>query len=260
MAIKLIMENWRGYIKNIDSGEIFERHEYITDVLGIQLPLDESGQTQLSEELKGQILQEHLLYENFLGSLISGAKETAGQIKELLLALAKILKDPGLLKDFIHSLAKNVIRPVATQFRKAFNKLKELGGKVGQFIEKISEMFENLLQKFTSMDDSWKKAMAGCTISLLLHFAYNKVKPMLKDVISGKVQEEFIEFLKEKFAEMFGEDLLNKVMGHITNIESWLGWIGPVVGGIKFVAKTLHPVTSRMNAELIKVNERMQST
>jgi len=244
--MKLIMENWRSYTDSIESGEIFERHEYITGVLGIPLPLDEAGQVQLSEDLKGQILQEHLIYEGFIGSLVAGAKDAAGKIKDLLSALAKILKDGSALETFIRLLASKVIKPIATQFRKAFNKLKEAGGKVTQFVEKISEMFEALLQKFVGMAGSWKKAMAGCTLAVLLKFAYDKVAGLIQDVISGKVTDEFTEFLKDQFVKTFGQGLLDKVMGKVTDIKSYLGWIGPIVGGVNFVAQTLAPLTGRM--------------
>ena len=241
--MKLIMESWRGFLKQ---EEIFEDHEYITNVLGITLPLDESGRVRLTEEVRGQILQEHLLCESFIGSLVSGAKESAGKIKDLLLALAKILQDGEALKSFVNLLASKVIKPIANQFRKAFNKMKEAGGKIAQLVEKISEMFEALLEKFGGMTGGWKKAMAGCTLALLLKYAYDKVSGVIEDVISGAITDEFVAFLTEQFVKMFGQDLLEKVMGHVANIKSYLGWIGPIVGGVSFVAQTLVPVTSRM--------------
>ena len=49
------MEQWRGYV---EQERILEDHTYITGILGINLPLDESGQIHLSEDLKEHIIQE----------------------------------------------------------------------------------------------------------------------------------------------------------------------------------------------------------
>ena len=243
--MKLLMENWRGYVKK---EELFEDYEYITNILGITLPLDESGQAQLTEEVRGQVLREHILYESFIGSLVSAAKKSAGKIKDLLWTLAQILKDGGNLKRFISTLSKNVIKPIAQLFRKAFNKMKAAGGKIAGFIEKISERFEGLLQKYVGMSASWKKAMVGCTLALLLKFSYEKVKGLLQDAINGKVEDELVEFLQEKFVQFFGQGLYDKIADKITDVKSYLGWVGPLVGGLDFIAQTLGPATTKMRA------------
>ena len=249
--MKLLMENWRSYMESMESHDIFERHEYITGVLGIPLPLNEAGQVQLSEDLKGQILQEDLIFKKFFNSLITTAATRAGKIKDLMLTLARIIKDPSATKSFIDLLGKKVINPIANQFLKAFNKLKEaFVGKpdLMQFVEKITEMFQALLQKLTGMTESWKKAMVGSALAVLLKFAYNKVEDLIQDVISGKVVDEFMTFLKDHFVKYFGQDLLDKVIEKVTDIKSYLGWIGPVVDGVDFVAQTLAPVTARISA------------
>jgi len=43
--MKLIMENWRGYQKR---EEILSNHEYITEVLGVKIPLTEAYPYSLS--------------------------------------------------------------------------------------------------------------------------------------------------------------------------------------------------------------------
>ena len=58
--MKLIMENWRGFVKR---NELLENQEYINKVLGIQIPLNESY--PFSAELTEEILQEQLLLEGF---------------------------------------------------------------------------------------------------------------------------------------------------------------------------------------------------
>ena len=243
--MKLIMENWRGYVKK---EELFEDYEYVTNILGIALPLDESGQAQLTEELKGQIFREHVLYEGFIGSLVSAAKNSAGKIKDLLWTLAQILKDSSNLKNFIRLLTRSV--RLATQpFIKVFNKMRAAGGKVAEFAEKVLSKLEALFQNFKGLADGWKKAIIGCTLMLLLKWSYDKAKDMIKDALSGDLTEELVTFLKEKFFGFFGKDLkdlFDNVIKKASDIKTYLGWIGPIVGGVNFVAQTLGTVTGKM--------------
>jgi len=245
--MKLLLENWREYEKYHN---IFEGQKYITEILGISLPLNESGQVIYTGELREQIIKEHLLYESFIGSLINTAKSAAGKIKDLFLAIAKILKDSTALQSFISLLIQKVIKPIANQFRKAFNKVKAIGGKVEAFITKLSERFEAILQDFQNMASGWKKAMVGSTLALLLKYTYEKASGLLADVISGEATDEFVEWLQSKFAQMFGQDLLSKALEKIADIKTWLGWVGPLVGGVNFFATTLTPVTSRLRGNL----------
>lgn len=250
--MKLIMENWRGFVDDIESERIFEDHDYITNVLGVQLQLSEGGQVVIDEAKKVEILKEQLLHENFLKSLAAGAKEAAGKVKKLLVALYKILKDGSALEQFTKWLLTKVIKPIANEFRKAFQKMKQVGGKAEQLAEKLSEMLEGLLQRISSMSGGWKKAMMGTTVALLLKWAYEKVSGLINDAISGKIENELVDWFQGKFAQLFGQDMLEKALQKIADIKTYLGWVGPIVGGVGFVADTLAPVTSRMNAKEVQ--------
>ncbi|GAG23137.1 unnamed protein product, partial [marine sediment metagenome] len=177
--MKLIMENWRGYVSASGHEELFERHEYISGVLGIQLPINESGQVQLNEELKEHILQEHVLFEGFLGSIIDGVKEKSGQLKDLMMTLAGVFTDPERIETYIHLVASKVIKAPARAFRTAFNKMIEMGGAVGQFGSKILEIFESVLQKFHGLETGWKKALVATSLGALLMFLYEKAGTMI---------------------------------------------------------------------------------
>ena len=244
-----IFNNWRGFIDDVESERIFENHDHIINVLGIELPLTEGEQLVLTEEKKAEILKEQLLHENFLKSIAAGAKEAAGKVKALLIALYKILKDGSALEAFIKWLLSKVIRPIANQFRKAFQKMKQAGERAEQLAEKLSEMFEELLQKLQSMPSRWKTAMMGTTVALLLKWAYEKVSGLIDDAISGKIEDELVGWFQEKFVQLFGQDMLDKALQKITDIKTYLGWVGPIVGGVGFVADTLAPVTGRMNQD-----------
>ena len=62
--MKVIMERWDRFCIDQDQRQkLLENHEYITYVLGIQIPLQES--VVFSESFKNKILQEQLLLEAF---------------------------------------------------------------------------------------------------------------------------------------------------------------------------------------------------
>jgi hypothetical protein len=136
--------------------------------------------------------------------------------------------------------------------------MKQAGGKAGQLAEKLSEIFEGALQKINSMPGGWKKAMMGTTIALLLKWAYEKVSGLIKDAISGKIQDELVGWLQEKFVQLFGQAILDKALQKMTDIKTYLGWIGPVVGGVVFVADALAPVTGRMDQNIDNLQEAIE--
>ena len=68
----LIMENWRTFNER---DKLLESHEYITKVLGIAIPLNESH--PYSTKLSEQILQEQLLLETFFDDAVKKVKQGA---------------------------------------------------------------------------------------------------------------------------------------------------------------------------------------
>lgn len=250
--MKLIMENWHGYLNEErvslpESLDDWHNSSYITEILGVELPLNESGQAEINEELKDHILSEHLLYEGFIDSLLSGAKRSVGKVKDLFITLYKILKDANDLGSFILLLKKKVINPIAKQFNQAFDKIiSNAPAKVADIANKLKQILKDKIDSFRDLGDGWKSAMVGTTIALLLTFVYEKSKNLIKDVTGGKSKDEFMEFIKEQFAKFFGEDLLKNISDKILDIKTYIGWIGPAVGGVDFIASALEPITKRV--------------
>jgi len=250
--MKLIMENWHGYLNEErislpESLDEWHNSLYITEILGIKLPLNESGQAEINEELEAHILNEHLLYEGFIDSLLTTAKRSVGKVKDLFVTLYKILKDGNALRSFILLLKTKVINPIRKQFNRAFNKIiSNAPAKVADIANKLKQILKDKIDSFRALGDGWKAAMVGSTIALLLSFVYEKSKNLIKDVIGGELKDEFMEFIKGTFAKFFGEDLLNNISDRILDIKTYIGWIGPAVGGVDFIASTLEPITHRV--------------
>ena len=249
---EFIMENWRNYERR---ETLLENPEYVTGVLGIQIPLNESY--PYSPALTEEILQEHLLYEGFISSLMDKAKKETGKIKDLFVTLYKIFQEPDDIDRFIYLLDNKVIKRVANAFRKVFKKLHQ--SSISDFIEGISQKFEDLLGKYSDMSIGWKKAMAGTSIALMLQFIYDKAKDLLNSVfemssedIIGSVVTSIKTELTDFLQEFMGPELINNVLAKLADIKTYLGWIAPIVGGVQFVATALYPMTSRFAAAKIQ--------
>jgi len=185
------------------------------------------------------------------------AKKETGKIKDLFVTLYKIFQEPDDIDRFIYLLDNKVIKRVANAFRKVFKKLHQ--SSISDFIEGISQKFEDLLGKYSDMSIGWKKAMAGTSIALMLQFIYDKAKDLLNSVfemssedIIGSVVTSIKTELTDFLQEFMGPELINNVLAKLADIKTYLGWIAPIVGGVQFVATALYPMTSRFAAAKIQ--------
>ena len=126
-----VMEQWREYMTY---KEVFENTDYITKTLGIAVPITEDGSTVISEELRDQIIQEHLLFEGFLESMKKWVQAKAGEVPNLFKSIYKIMKDSNLAEDFSEMIMKNVIEPAEKRIRAAAEFVKRGAEQVGQAI------------------------------------------------------------------------------------------------------------------------------
>ena len=222
--MKHILENWQNYLdKVVILDEKLNDQVYITKVLGIQIPLNESY--PYSIELKEEILAEHMLYEGLLDSIKQYAKEATGNVKNLVVSIYKAIKDPsqiGLLSNLINKRLRTVYLGSVHKFFK----------KLGEPAKKAYDFFRGALNKYDGMQDGWKKLMAGMGLTALLAFVKEKFN---LDSIVGSAAEQALNFLKKYFSGGFIELILSKA----TDIKTYLGFLGSIVGGVKFVADSL---------------------
>ena len=87
MNYKQINENWQTY-QLVEY--LLEDRSYVTGVLGIELPLNESGQVSLTQELKEQIITEHLLLESDGPVKYSGSVGVPAMVKNVLFTVSKL--------------------------------------------------------------------------------------------------------------------------------------------------------------------------
>ena len=223
---------------------------HIVFTLGISVPLNES--IKLNKELTLRILQEQLLYETFLDSIKNYASEKYNQVvttikdwKDAAVVIGKVLSDENLLNDFLKPLERrvvNLIQPL-TDFLKKLN--------LDSFIETI----KSFIEKIKSLQ-GWKKFMALITTGSIITYIIEKLKSLAPDAIKT--------FLSKYFSGNFINDVLEK----LTDWQSYLGWLQPIVKGVETIFSFLKPLInafskafqsgSKFATKLIKENNLTQ--
>ena len=224
--------------------------EHIIYTLGIPVPLNES--IHFSRPMELRILHEQMLYETFLDSIKNYASEKYNQVvttiedwKDAAVVIGKVLSDENLLNDFLRPLERrvvNLIQPL-TDFLKKLN--------LDSFIETI----KSFIEKIKSLQ-GWKKFMALITTGSIITFIIEKLKSLAPDAVKT--------FLSKYFSGNFINDVLEK----LTDWQSYLGWLQPIVKGVETIFSFLKPLInafskalqsgSRFATKLIKENNLTQ--
>ena len=221
--------------------------KHIIHTLGISVPLNES--IQFSKQLESRILYEQMLYESFLDSIKNYAKDKFNTVvdtikdwKDAAVVIGKVLSNGDLLNDFLKPLERrvvNLIQPL-TDFLK---KLK---------LDKFIDIIKNFIEKIKSLQ-GWKKFMALITTGSIITYIIEKLKSLAPDVIK--------DFLSKYFSGNFIDD----VLGKLTDWQSYLGWLQPIVKGVETIFNFLKPLIqafsqafksgSKFATKLIKENK-----
>jgi hypothetical protein len=273
--MQLIMENWRTFGER---DKLIESHEYITKVLGIAIPLNESY--PFSAKLSEQILQEQLLLEGFFDDAVNkvkqGAQKLGNKAREaiqdgtawvkqfgenvgrLMHSLWIIFRNPSMVGEYISSLEERMnirrlgeldqfVENVATLL--APTKLAAIG-------TKVKEMWTSVKSQYESMASSWKKALVGSTLMVMLQYILSKLTTIISTVnnlmdsgveeLTDAAREEIGEEIKTKVFEYFEENLgsiFQKLGEYSSGVGVWVDWISKMVGGVDYVAKNLFGTT-----------------
>ena len=224
--------------------------EHIAFTLGIPVPLNES--INVSESLKLHIINEQLIYESFLDSIKTFAKEKFDQVittikdwKDAAVVMGKVLSNGDLLNDFLKPLERRVeklIQPLTDLLKKM--KLDSFIEKIKQFIDKIKSL------------QGWKKFMALVTTGSIITYIVEKLKSLAPDAVK--------DFLTKYFSPTFVKD----VLGKLTDFQSYLGFLQPIVKGVEIIFNFLKPLIEafavalksggKFATKLVKENQNLE--
>ena len=250
--MKLIMENWRNYLVEdmVIRKPLFEDYEYITGVLGVPLPLSESGDVvPLTEELKQQILQEQMLFEAFWDGAVKKVKTVAGQVAGkfidavegvkqfgkdgwlIIQQLYRVSSDPSLIQPFSETLWTQAINNIKEKVTSVLQQLigyfsewsmPSLSDITTKAVDIISKLFDTLLKL-----EGWKKAVGFAGMAIGMAWLWDKVKDFVEpylewvEKIKGALDDaktQIVEEFKAWVQDTVKAELIGFIQGQFGSI------------------------------------------
>ena len=217
--MKLIMENWRSHVI-------------------------------LTEE---ELLQEQLLLEGFL----DGLKKLGGNIKQMFSVIAKILRDPNKISNFVALLDDKVITPSINKIKEFFEKVKDkfstekanqsfIGGMIKSINEYVSKSY-NYVNNIKQ--NTWKKAIASIGLAVVIKFLANDLIKMPIDLgidkVVGYFNDDILNYLKKFLGEALVKTLSSAMSG---GVSTFVSVFAKIVGGTSFVAQTISPAVEKFQS------------
>lgn len=224
------------YIKNKQNLQTIPQNltnEHITHVLGIDLPLNESK--YISEELYTRILNEQLLYENFLDTVKNFAKEKLDKVidtihdwKDAAVMIYKVISNPTLLQNFSNNFWKTFQQNTLKQF---YELLKKTG--LNNFIPTIEKMVLAIVNL-----KGWQKFLAATGIAAIIKYVTEKLKALPTDKLKGFI------------ASYLSETALSTMIAKLADFRSYMGYLDPIIKGVGFFYEMLKPTLDKFRQAL----------
>ena len=272
------MENWRCFEQR---EALLTSEAYVTKVLGISIPLNESY--PYSSHLQDRILREQLIFEGFFSDI----KEMPGQIGEFWKALRDVWSDPNEVEEFykeVDEAADEDMGPILkffTMIRDEIGALvKMLSNAARKLVAPLIGVAKKVLSWYEKIEASvkglsgLKKAVGVTALALAIQYIWDKVGDTIKEGLGkvadlipvikkgaegvveetlkvfagwfvGSIGEKVVGFIKEK---LFG--VMKNVLGDAVSGGAKKVWdvLTKLYGGAAFVIKTLYPAIKDFNA------------
>ena len=270
--MKEILNEWKVHSSN---HELFEQHEYIQHILGIQPLLTEDDGVYYDSDLKLRILEEQLLFEGFFSGLVDSAKQFGGDAINLFKMLKGLISDPSKIGTWIGNVSKQVIR---RPIKKIYELLKMMKEKLPQYnmptFAKWADDAENLIRnavKSIKEVGGWKGAMLWTSFGLALRWIWGNIGDIVEAALGGlpeifkKLAEDSAgdyldqakEWINEKVVTPIKDFVIEKIESlmkeaglALTGIGAWFSWAKKVFEGAKFVLDTLSLALGRQTHKM----------
>ena len=177
------------------------------------------------------IIYEQIMYESFLSTVKDFAKDklnkainTIKDWKDAAVVLSQILSSKELLNDFLLPLE----RLVKKQLQTLYGILKKT--KLDSIVKKI----EGFFKKITSLT-GWKKLFTLIALGGIALYAATKLP---------------LDGIQSWIAKTVGPEFIENITSKLVDFKSYIGFIGPIVGGGAIIFELLQPLLAKFKEAL----------
>lgn len=260
---------------------IFER-AYVTDVLGLDIPLHESHPYSPAFEMR--IIQEQLLMEGFFSDLMQKGKdklmsaaegikkfgEEAWSVLKGFYLAVKEGKVEGLYRAIAQDVIKNIYMPVKKALQFLAEKLPDWKMPTfGEWAQKAMDLLKTVKDAMTSAK-GWKKVAMASGAAIGLNWLWNKIGDWIEELeekVGGWGEgmalslteaqndnskiKKIIDWLKESITgaikNAFGDELKNmiKKIAESPTVKAWWDAAKSVAGGVALVTAAVGGATKK---------------
>ena len=240
---------------------------YVEGILGIPVSRDNHGRYLLTEDLKRKIEEEQKLYEGLLDSIASAAgsalQKTTDAVKGAVdsaktavtnyptfaAGLYKIIQNTQLIQEFGKKTLSVVINPALRVVSGILEKVKN-----SRFGNKFLSIYNFLKQKINQIRAEVATELAqGGAKGVFYSIAVASIFSFLKNKLGGLLEltDEAKKNLQDSLLGLLGtesQSLAKIVITKIADIKNFMGWLGPLIGGVNFIVQTFAPVMKEILA------------
>tara|TARA_B100000131_G_scaffold221497_1_gene213075 strand:+ start:373 stop:1359 length:987 start_codon:yes stop_codon:yes gene_type:complete len=201
--MKQLMENWRGFLKEQDRHALISNADYVTGVLGVQLPLSEDGSPAYpySPDVMAEIWREQQLIERWwsgedvilegpIGDWWQGTKAKIATYPDTLQMLYRATTDKGKLHTFTKAMNRKGLK-IKDKIMQFIDFIIEKGGnfqnsvvqKLVEWAQTIKQAIENALSWVGDIAKPWMKALGLVALSVGLQYAWSKIVNYAKEFL-----------------------------------------------------------------------------
>ena len=177
------------------------------------------------------IILEQVIFESFLSTVKDFAKDKLGKAintikdwKDAAVVLSQILSSKELLNDFLLPLE----RLVKKQLQTLYGILKKT--KLDSIVKKI----EGFFKKITSLT-GWKKLFTLIALGGIALYAATKLP---------------LDGIQSWIAKTVGPEFIENITSKLVDFKSYIGFIGPIVGGGAIIFELLQPLLAKFKEAL----------
>jgi hypothetical protein len=225
---------------------MIEDSMYVKNVLGINVPLNES----YSLSLRKQIINEQLLYETFLDSIKTFLKDkydkvadTVRNVYDVMILIKDIIINPKKLETAIFLAKRNLNKSLKNLTTKITNFLNTVNiTNITTYLKGFLDKVTNIINKLVNYD-GWKGFILVSGISLLLSYAVKTyVDPILVNA-QKFFNEEFMKAFESKM-NLFKQ--LNSLIPNAKDIKQIFDWFNTIGATAELITSIFTPISDKI--------------